>query len=616
MRRIGRGRLGEIYEAHDAVSRDVGVERHVALQRIDDRIVAEQRFIDELESGYAMLRAGTHPNVVKTIDFFRDGKGYFLVMELLEGLSLKSVLDDAAPHGLSFEETASIVRAAGDGLQYLHAKSIVHGDLRPANVFITFDYVVKLLDVTPISPLPGVPYRVEDAEQATRSRDVRDDVYDLACLTYELLSGRHPFNANSPHDAERAGLTVAPLHDLTVRQWQAIARGLALRRSERTPSVAQFLSELGISGSERLRSRDRSDDDDARSPAELTPLRSVPAAPSEALDVDETIGAPRDVRALAAERARRRPRPRRKTGSHPRMWLLLVALVGIGGFTYLNYDELRARATDLIAKVDAAIAPPPSMPAAPAPGAPDGAGEPGAAAAAVGAAADGAGGAVAATNSGPEAAVPSPSEAGERNADTAVSGAPSAGEPAAPAASLPNASTPDAAASGAAAPHTRGASISPPNAGAGSAASAPPTASEPAPAARETRETAPAARSSAAAAAPSGPAFRFAQAVVTVRESQAAAPIVIERSAASAPATIVWWTSDNTAVADEDYADLGQRTERFAAGEQSRTVYVPLVVDALPERTESFFVYIGRHDPARGRLEPLSSVRVDVRDDD
>ena len=71
--RIGRGRLGEIYDAQDAAGRDVGVERRVALQRIDDRIVAEQRFIDELESGYALLRAGAHPNVVKTLDFFCDG---------------------------------------------------------------------------------------------------------------------------------------------------------------------------------------------------------------------------------------------------------------------------------------------------------------------------------------------------------------------------------------------------------------------------------------------------------------------------------------------------------------------------------------------------------------
>ena len=104
--------------------------------------------------------------------------------------------------------------------------------------------------------------------------------------------------------------------------------------------------------------------------------------------------------------------------------------------------------------------------------------------------------------------------------------------------------------------------------------------------------------------------------MVAFRENQAAAAIVIERSAASAPATIVWWTSDNTAVADKDYANLGQRTERFAAGEHSRTVFVPLVVDSLPERTESFYVYLGRYDAGRSHLALLSSVRVDIRDDD
>ena len=240
---------------------------------------------------------------MKTLDFFRDGNSYYLVMELLEGLSLRSVLDDAAPEALSLEETASIARAVGDGLQYLHAKSMVHGDLRPANVFITFDYVVKLLDVAPMNPLAGVPYRVEDAAQGARSRDVRDDVYDLACLTYQLLSGRHPFNANSPHDAHRAGLVVTPLPHLTVRQWQAIAHGLALPRAQRTPSVAQFLSEFGISGTERLRAP-ADPADSPRSQAHVVSLHAVASAPATvpraARDVEAPISPPRGQRCARA----------------------------------------------------------------------------------------------------------------------------------------------------------------------------------------------------------------------------------------------------------------------------------------------------------------------------
>ena len=568
--RIGRGRFGEIYDAHDAAGRDVGVERRVALQRIDDRIVAEQRFIDELESGYALLRSGAHPNLVKTLYFFRDGNSYYLVMELLEGLSLRSVLDDAAPEALSLEETASIVRAVGDGLQYLHAKSMVHGDLRPANVFITFDYVVKLLDLTPVSPRAGVPYRVEDAAQGARSRDVRDDVYDLACLTYELLSGRHPFNANSPHDAHRAGLVVTPLPHLTIRQWQAIARGLALPRAQRTPSIAQFLSEFGISGTERLRAP--ADPADAsRSQAHVVPLHAVappsPTVPPAARDVEAPLRAPVAPRAPTVRRASVadyepwRP-PERRNGARLSSLLVIVVLAGVGALVTLNYDAVRARTSELIGNRGAATAPQQSGPTAPtvseaelgATGSPIDQPEPEPPAAALDNGAE--------ANAAPAVALPPPAEAQlptetvERNVVAGVRDTPT------------------------------------------------PTA----PAPRE--------RSEQPIASASRPAFRFTQPVVTIRENQAAATVVIERSGANAPATIVWWTSDNTAVADEDYADLGQRTERFAADEQSRSIFVPLVVDALPERTESFYIYLGRYDAARSHLAPVSSVRVDIRDDD
>jgi hypothetical protein len=562
--RIGRGRLGEIYEALDAAGRDVGVERRVALQRIDDRIVAEQRFVAELERGYAVLRAGAHPNVVKTLDFFRDGNGYFLVMELLEGLSLRSVLDDAAPEALSLEETASIVRAVGDGLQYLHAKSMVHGDLRPANVFITFDYVVKLLDVAPMSPLLGVPYRVEDAEHGPRSRDVRDDVYELACLTYQLLSGRHPFNANSPHEAHRAGLVATPPPHLTVRQWQAIARGLALQRAQRTPSIAEFLSEFGISGTERLRAPD-DPVDVPRSQPDVVPLHAVPpASPTirpAARDVAAPIRAPAARRAIGADREPRRVTQRRTTGARLGIVFLIIVLGGTGALVGLNYEAVRARTSELMATIGAASAPQQSPPSAQtASGAESGASglpisqaEPDSPAAAP--AADAEPNAVPAAEQSPSAEAPLPVETVERNVVIAAE------DPPAPV-------------------------------------------------------SAPAGRSDRSIASSSRPAFRFTQPVITIRENQAAAAVVIERSAASAPAAIVWWTSDNSAVADEDYADLGQRTERFAAGEQSRTIFVPLFVDSLPERTESFYIYLGRYDAARSHLATISSVRVDIRDDD
>jgi hypothetical protein len=100
---------------------------------------------------------------------------------------------------------------------------------------------------------------------------------------------------------------------------------------------------------------------------------------------------------------------------------------------------------------------------------------------------------------------------------------------------------------------------------------------------------------------------------VTVREGDVAARITIRRSGdLSGTAAVSWWTAQGTAIADADYADLGARIERFAAGEASRTIYVPLTNDAVREQQKSFRVLLGRGEGG----EPAAEARVELIDDD
>jgi hypothetical protein len=127
----------------------------------------------------------------------------------------------------------------------------------------------------------------------------------------------------------------------------------------------------------------------------------------------------------------------------------------------------------------------------------------------------------------------------------------------------------------------------------------------------------PAPKAAAAEAPAAGPArFAFSQPVLTVSEGQVAARIVIRRSGNTAEsASIAWWADNGSAIADQDFADLGRRVERFAPGETMRAVFVPLTNDAVEEPVKSFNVYLGRAD-GRSRAEPLSGMRVDIIDDD
>jgi Protein kinase domain/Calx-beta domain len=587
--RIGRGRHGEIYEAVDTASVTMGVSRQVAIQLIDDSVVSSPQMGDELTRICGALRAGSHPNVVRILNFGRDRHALFIAMDLLEGVSVRTVLDDAAPEPLSFEEAGPVILGVGDALDYLHAKGLVYGDLRADNVFVTFDYRVKLLDVARVTASPQAADE-SGVVPAAPKHDARDDVYALACLSYELLAGRHPFNANSLVEARRAGLAPRPLPGLTPARWAAIAHGLAFLRSERTRSIREYLDALGLTGQERLRAGADADAQSAAPPAAEyapapPPIRAAAPPAWPTAPPDEDVVVPRRARArravsdaaawLQAQQHYEVPNPGKGA---LRATVAFAALALIAAFAFIYRDALRGATMELMA----AFAPPqPStlQPARPAV-------EPGAADAAPPAVQD-----------APAAAASAQPQAG----GVQPPAAPQAGDPQQQARVTPPQQ--GGAAPGATAPaQAEGASSAP----ARSPAEQPPLA--------PSEDAAPGVADGASAQSRMP---EFERSSVTVREGDSAAALVIRRIGdTSSPVTVTWWPSDQNAVADQDYADLGHRVERLAAGEERRTILVPLIGDSAPERTESFYVYLGRANASRSELSVTSSVRVDIVDDD
>ena len=261
---LGRGGMGVVYKALDRANAEFKDRSpHVAIKVLNDEFKRHPLAIQSLarESKKALKLA--HPNVVTVYNFSRDGGNVFMVMELLDGLSLDQVLKVDGARGLPRARVIEILRSLGEALSYAHAQGIVHADFKPSNAFITSDNVVKVLDfgIARAAQVPGAAsekttFDVSQLHAISPSYaslemlndeppDVRDDVYALACVTYEMFTGRHPFNRIEATKARDANLQPATIRGMPRTQWLALRRALAFERADRTPSVAELVSAFG-----------------------------------------------------------------------------------------------------------------------------------------------------------------------------------------------------------------------------------------------------------------------------------------------------------------------------------------------------------------------------------
>ena len=575
--RIGRGRLGEIFVAIDDSFEEIGVDHHLAIQIIPESVVRNNKLFNQLNLGYSKLRTSTHPNIVDYMHFGRDGKFGYLTMELLDGASLRLLLDNAET--LPLDEAQPVIRSVGEALSFLHAKDIVHGNLTSRNVFITDELEVRLLDVLPADPAEPLVRGIGNSAPFGGCT-VEGDVFGLACLAYEMLAGKHPFNYSPPAEARLAGLKAERIDSLPDREWEALRLALSFDDEQKMSSVAGFMREFGIQGTERIRPPleqlatqepvaypGMEDTSPAIQPVGLGQMNAT-TAPVAAVDPDPVIEIRRsDLRQV------QKPRHTLRTV------FLGMLLVGLSGWTY--YGQPEEHIVSLIGyvdkKMDIGLA-----------GQRDGIIE------------------VSATE--PDRMV---------LADDIVPVDEPAG--AAPEARI------------AAAQRNQESQLAEPEPTAmieESVAAIGQSTDQSAPAAATvidyTTDTADAETVSVedelkadsnTDQIPTKPEAIVAESVVSVSEGAGAARITTLRSD-KLDTPLIWWTSEHTADADKDYISITQKTVANRSFNEGGVLHIPLVDDSLSEPRESFFVNIGRLNPQQGQIERIAAVRVDIIDDD
>jgi formylglycine-generating enzyme required for sulfatase activity/predicted Ser/Thr protein kinase len=260
---IGEGGMSTVYKAIDLRKVEARAsETHVAVKLLTVPLSDFTESLSLLQREAHKLQTLPHPNIVRVIDCDRDGRTVFMTMEYLSGESLKRKLASPDLKGLPAKEAVHILSCVASGLAFAHGNGIVHGDLKPGNVLVTEHGDVKIIDfgiarlmtrhpraagvngderprLSALTPPYASPEMLENAEP-----DPRDDIYALACIAHELLTGRHPFDRIVANEARDSGMKLVRRASMSAAQFRAIAHGLEFDREKRTPSVERFMEEF------------------------------------------------------------------------------------------------------------------------------------------------------------------------------------------------------------------------------------------------------------------------------------------------------------------------------------------------------------------------------------
>ncbi len=203
---LGRGGMARVYRAYHPQ-----LDRYVAIKVLRSDLVEEEEFLARFRREARAVAALRHPNIVQVFDFDVQDGVYYMVMELLEGDSLRTRLNDyrTRDEQVPWGEVVRILLDVLDGLTYAHSEGMVHRDVKPANVLLTRRGQAVLTDFGIAQIIGGTRYTVSGAlmgtlnymspEQGLEGQcDVRSDIYSLGIVFYEMLTGDPPFDAETP----------------------------------------------------------------------------------------------------------------------------------------------------------------------------------------------------------------------------------------------------------------------------------------------------------------------------------------------------------------------------------------------------------------------------------
>lgn len=197
--RVGAGGMSDVYKA-----KDHKLNRNVAIKVLKNEFSKDKNFVSKFRVEAQSAASLIHPNIVNVYDVGEDAGLYYIVMELIEGITLKSYIDKKGK--LSVKETISIAIQIANGIECAHNNQIVHRDIKPQNIMISREGKVKVTDFgiaraasanTINGSAMGSVHYISPEQAGGQYVDEKSDIYSLGITMFEMLTGRVPFDGES-----------------------------------------------------------------------------------------------------------------------------------------------------------------------------------------------------------------------------------------------------------------------------------------------------------------------------------------------------------------------------------------------------------------------------------
>ena len=264
LRELGRGGIGIVYLARDENLNG----RLVVVKVLLDSAAQNKRLVQKFQQEVEALTRLEHPGIVGIIDVGTtpDNKP-FIIMQYIDGFSLRAVLRDEGEGGLDLARTASIMRQVGAALSVAHAKGILHRDLKPENIMLQrltgntehvklIDFGIAKIKDSIVAPSTatavtvGTVLYMSPEQMAAQPLTTASDIYSLGVVAYEIVTGRRPFNPETVYqlvEMQRRGVSVKPQllrPSLPAAAQVLILKALAFEPSQRQQDAQSFGEEL------------------------------------------------------------------------------------------------------------------------------------------------------------------------------------------------------------------------------------------------------------------------------------------------------------------------------------------------------------------------------------